>query len=487
MAVWGFYGRSSETKLLFDILERRRWFFVSITGRRRIGKTRLIQEVRRVSDRPIFYVQIPDSDDSGVVSTVNDALEAFKIAADMFPQPRNLADFVRLIESMVIDGWIVVLDEFQYFNRKGFAEFCSLLQAAVDRLDANSSQISGGLIVLGSIQTEMTALLEDRSAPLYLRLTDRIELPHLDVGAVVSLIRDHAEFSPQRLLFLWTLFEGVPKFYRDCFEREVLNLDRSQLLLRIFFESSSPLRTEAENWFLRELRGRYDTMLKFVAKNPGKLHGDLLAAVREVGGNNEKQIGGYLQILTDRYKLIEKKQPIFASANARRGRYYISDNFLQAWLGALAREVAARDFRPVEELVSAADQRLADVEGFAFERLVGKLYEERSRKNLEGFSIQSRIMGFWDKGDIEIDFVAMNEDDKRIRFGSCKRSPRKLVADVNNFRGHVERFLDVFPQYRSWRIELVGFAPELDQSARSILHHHDMLAEDLVDLTRNLV
>ena len=75
------------------------------------------------------------------------------------------------------------------------------------------------------------------------------------------MLVEHADTSPERLLFLWTLFEGVPKFYRDCYEQGVLGADRVALLRRMFFESSSPLRTEAENWFLKELRGRYDDLV----------------------------------------------------------------------------------------------------------------------------------------------------------------------------------------------------------------------------------
>jgi len=59
------------------------------------------------------------------------------------------------------------------------------------------------------------------------------------------------------MYFLWTLFEGVPKLYRDCYEQGVLNQDRQTLLRRIFFDNSPPLRTEAENWFLKEVRGQY--------------------------------------------------------------------------------------------------------------------------------------------------------------------------------------------------------------------------------------
>ena len=87
---------------------------------------------------------------------------------------------------MAEGGYVLVLDEFQYFNRKGYEEFCSYLQAAVDRLAAKAARVPGGLIVLGSIHTEMMALLEDRTAPLYNRITDAIELTHLDVGSLLA-------------------------------------------------------------------------------------------------------------------------------------------------------------------------------------------------------------------------------------------------------------------------------------------------------------
>jgi AAA+ ATPase superfamily predicted ATPase len=458
-----------------------------MTGRRRIGKTTLIRNALEASPgRPVFYAQIPDSGDAGVLSAVIDALDTFRVPADRFPRPRTLDDLARLVESLATDGFVVVLDEFQYFNRKPFAGFCSLLQAAVDRLGEDGGRARGGLIVLGSIHTEMAALLEDRSAPLYNRVTDSIDLTHLDIGAVAEIARDHADAAPERLLFLWTLFEGVPKFYRDCYEQGVLGADRTTLLRRIFFESSSPLRTEAENWFLRELRGRYDTVLKFVARNPGRMHGELVAAIRDVSGDNTDQIGGYLKVLSEKYRLIERKLPVFARPEARRSRYYLSDNFLQAWLGALANAVAARDFRPVDALVAEADARLADVEGHALERLVAALYEERSRKGLGDFPLTARVTGFWDRSDTEIDLVAVNEPEERIRFGSCKRSPARLLSDVNNFRGHVERFLQAHPAHRAWRREYVAIAPHLDADARQVLARNGVIAQDLGDLIAGL-
>lgn len=57
--------------------------------------------------------------------------------------------------------------------------------------------------------------------------------------------------------------------------------------------------------------------------------------------------------------MVERRLPIFAKTKARSGRYYIRDNFLRAWLSALQRPVSATAFRPLEELIAQADDRLA--------------------------------------------------------------------------------------------------------------------------------
>ena len=168
------------------------------------------------------------------------------------------------------------------------------------------------------------------------------------------------------------------------------------------------------------------------------MHGELVEAIREASGSPTTQIGGYLKILIEKFRLIERKLPVFAKPEAKRSRYYMTDNFLRSWLAALANPVSAIAFRPLDELVDEADRRLMDVEGGALEKLVGQLYEERSRKGIGDFPLTHRIQGYWDKADTEIDLVAINETEKVIRFGSCKRSPHRLLSGVNTFKMHVE-------------------------------------------------
>ena len=481
---WSFYGRRAELQQMQGILERRRWFFLQISGRRRIGKTALIQEALRAAGvARTLYIQIPDSDPAGVVAACNGYLETFGIEGRV----ASLGELALLIGRLAEAGFVVALDEFQYFHRKQLGDFCSLLQAEVDRLAAKAADVPGGLIVLGSLHAEMTALLEDRDAPLFNRTTDTLELGHLDIASVLEILRAHADDDPWRLLFLWNLFEGVPKFYRDAFEQGVLGADRRTVLRSLFFSSSSPLRNEADNWFLRELRGRYDMVLQFLAKHPGCTNADIEAAMADLSGPGEvRQVGGYLKILSERYRMIERRLPIFAPPRARSGRYYIRDNFLRAWLSALQRPVSAVAFRPVEGLIDQAGERLAEVEGHALEDLVGQIYEERSRRGMGDFLLSERIQGYWDRSDVEIDLVAINEDECRIRFGSCKRNPLRLLASVERLRTSAGRFLQAHPRFAGWTVEYVAIAPEVDQVLSANLQVAGVIVQSLRDLTADM-
>ena len=482
---WRFYGRGEELAKLDHILDRGRWAFVKISGRRRIGKTALIREaLGRHPERRAFYVQIPDSEPAGVLAAVHGFMDTFGLD---HPRPSSLLEFAGLIRSLAASGHIVVLDEFQYFQRKALSEFPSYLQAVVDRCQAQAHEVPGCLIVLGSIHAEMTALLEDQRAPLFNRLTDRLDLGHLDIGSVLEILRTHGEGTPEELLFHWNLFEGVPKFYRDCYEQQVMGKDRRTVLRRMFFESSSPLRNEAENWFLHELRGRYNMVLQFIAENPGCSNGDIEARLRELDSGQAKQVGGYLVNLTSTYRMVERRLPIFAKPNSRSGRYYIADNFLRSWLHALARPVAAVQFRPLDALVAQADERLKEAEGYGLERLAATLYEERSRKGLDGFALTKRIDGYWDKSGVEIDLVALNEDEGVIRFGSCKRDAARHTADaLGKFDGHITRFLDALPKYRTWSKERTAVTVRHTEASRLAAAAAGYIVEDLLTLTQGL-
>ena len=384
---------------------------------------------------------------------------------------------------------MVILDEFQYFHRKGLAPFQSLLQAEVDRLRDTTE---GGLVVLGSIHTEMSAILEDRNAPLFSRITDRIEVEHWDFETLFEMFGAHGIVDPAQQLFLWSLFEGVPKFYRDAFDQGVLTPApdyRQRTLRQLFFEGSSPLRDEADTWFLREFRGRYDTVLRLLARLGPCSHGALTEEFGRAGTESEKQLGGYLKILVENYRMVERQMPIFAGKKDRKGRYAITDNFLMSWLGGLAKNVVASRMMPLGRPLAAADEALATVEGFTFERMIRQLTVECSRKDCGDFTLSEMVQGYWNSADTEIDLVALDDVSETIRFGSCKRSETKHDVDsLAGFDGHIQRFLETKDgrRFNGWVVEKALYSTTFSSDNRSHLEALGYVCRDIPDF-RNLL
>jgi hypothetical protein len=495
MAEWGFYGRRVELAEIDKILARGRFFFCSISGRRRIGKTSLIHEAlrRRQLTETAIYVQIPDSDERGVIQAFEDSIE--DVGAPQEDARRVCKDFQSITDLLYNSwklGWIIALDEFQYFHRKSLSEFQSHLQSVVD-VARSRPEIGGGLFTLGSIHTEMTAILEDRVSPLFNRVTDRLDVGHWDFETLFEMFRAHEVADAQHRLFLWTLFEGVPKFYRDCFDHGVLTpsqTHRIDTLRKMFFEGSSPLKDEADNWFLRELRGRYDTVLNLLARHGPLSHGQLKEEYDRTGPAQDNQLAGYLKILIEKYGMVEKLQPILSSDKQRNARYVITDNFLSAWLAAIQRNVRLARIRPIEEAVGKADVSLQTHEGYAFEKLVRQITQECSRKGVGDFSLSELVSGYWNKadgGDIEIDMIALDETNRRIRFGSCKRSAAGHGSDaLRKFSEHVERFLaaKVGAPYRDWSKEKALYAPSFSPSDRHAFQTKGYVCVDMNDFER---
>jgi hypothetical protein len=490
---WSFYGRNQELAEIERIISSGRWFFCSISGRRRIGKTTLIQ--RALENNPgvsEFYFQVPDSDERGVVQAFQEALEDYDIEIDLAQTARTFGDMAAIIRAFCERGLIVIIDEFQYFHRKALSEFTSHLQSRVDNL-RNTKK--GGLFVLGSIHTEMTAILEDRASPLFNRITDRIELDHWDFETLFEMFEAHDVKDPQHMLFLWAIFEGVPKFYRDCHDKGVLSpiVDfRQTTLLHLFFEGSSPLRDEATNWFLRELRGRYDSLLKILANAGPCSLSELKDEYTRAGTGGEAQLGGYLATLIDRYRMVEKLQPVFATSRARKARYAITDNFLTAWLHGISRNVQMARVQPIHKPLARADVMLAVHEGYAFEKMVRQLTEEASRKGVGDFALSDFVHGYWNKADgsdIEIDLVAINEDDEIVRFGSCKRNPQSHAGDeLTKFNGHIERFLKTKEgrKFTGWAVEKALYAPVFEDDQKTSLTQRGYHCLDIADFQKVL-
>ncbi len=496
---WQFYGRRDELGCLLDHMRRGRWFFGAIRGRRRIGKTALVQQALntlaedQASARPALLVQLPDGNPADLVGVFRNAVREAGLGKFVYGgnAVSDLPDVAAAVGALCSAGAIVVLDEFQLCRRGPLSTLPSLLQAQMDRLQDQGT--AGGLIVLG--QTEMEALLEDRRAPLFGRTTFRLTLEPWDLRTVFEVCDGHGADPPARCLTLWTLFGGVPKYWRHFAETDGLETVpewaewAAELCARLFLRSDALLREEGEALMGRELRRTYLAVVRTVAERRVCTHAELTEALPD-----QSSLGPYLKTLTRDLQLIEKELPVFAGESSRGARYVVSDPFLRAWFAALQPACQAARILPVSEVAGRLPARLHDLEGHSFERLVRKATEEASRAGGADFPLTDRIRGYWNRprggpAAVEIDLVAWNEDDRRVRFGSCKRDPdRHDPGALRAFRGHVDRFLEtrMGSRFRGWRRELALYSPRFSAGRRAALETRGWICRDLTDFRRML-
>ena len=495
---WSFYGRSAELGALLEHMRSPEWFFGTIRGRRRIGKTALIQQaVEALRDDvpecgPWLVLEIPDSTPADFESVFRSALEAAGlsgVAGDPGPQP-GLPGVAESLGALCGAGVTVVLDEFQVCRRGPLGGFPSLLKAQVDRLQRERAP--GGLILLGSVQTEMEALLDDRQAPLFGRKTFDIPLGPWPLSTVLEVAERHGADSPGRILTLSTLFGGVPKYWRDYGEAAGLADAPDwrdwavQVCDRFFLRVDSFLRDEGDSLLGRELRRNYLSILRAVARHGPCTHSELRDALPGIS------LGPYLKTLVRDLRLLARRAPVFATGGQRRSRYVVADPFLLAWLRVFQPAVQAARVLPAARVAEGILGRLATLEGQTFERLVAEGVEEASRTG-RGFTVTERVRGFWNRprradASVELDLVVWNEDEKVVRFGSCKRrAARHNAGSLTHFRAHVERFLrSTGRRFAGWRRQLVLYAPEFTDEERKRLEAERWTCRDLRDMRRRL-
>jgi uncharacterized protein len=115
-----------------------------------------------------------------------------------------------------------------------------------------------------------------------------------------------------------------------------------------------------------------------------------------------------------------------------------------------------------------------------------------SRKGKGDFELSELRLGYWNRprdaaNSIEIDLVALDEPNKRIRFGSCKRtaSAHDWMA-LAKFEKHIEAFLLAreHRQLQVWQHERVLFAPEFREAERAALSQRGYICKDLYDYSK---
>ncbi|WP_211210887.1 ATP-binding protein [Sporichthya polymorpha] len=324
-----FIGRTAQLRRLTELLARatsaadaRPGAAVLIRGRRRVGKSRLVEEFVAGAGVPSVYFTA-----SGRPPREELRLFAAEVAASDLPGAEvfdgvELASWdaaLRLLASVLPDsGSVVVVDELPYLTASD-PGFEGTLQKMFDRELSRRRVL---LIGIGSDLAMMEAL-NSYGRPFHQRATEMVVPPlsPAEVGAMLSLASAEAFDA-----FLVT--GGLPLI---CAEWPP-GLDRTGYLAGALAEPTSALLVSAERALAAEfpVEAQARTVLSAVGRgertfsNIGRAAGDLQQA----------SLNRSLRLLAEK-RMISVDQPLSTKASPKDKRYRVSDPYLRFWLAFL--------------------------------------------------------------------------------------------------------------------------------------------------------
>ena len=411
-----FVNRVKELETLEKQYSSDKSSLVIVYGRRRVGKTSLINEFLKRHKDTLYFLATEESE------TQN--LNAFKLQVSEYTKNELLkyanVDWLTVFKTLVSykteTKKIIVMDEFQYIGKSNSA-FPSIMQKVWDTLLVNENVM---LILCGSLISLMKSQTLDYGSPLYGRRTAQIKLKQI-------AFKHYGEFyddvSTEQLIPFYAVTGGVPK-YIEVFQgyKNIYEAIQENVLNRQSFLYEEP-------YFLlqREVSeiGSYFSLIKTIAMGNRKLS-DIASSLGVVATSLTK----YLKVLTD-LDLIEREVPAteISSEKSKSGLYRITDNYIAFWFKYIYPYRSYLE-KGEDEYVMAKIK-----EGFV-QNFVSYVYEDVCREKMWELAVKGKVLSFekigryWGSKAGEIDIVAIGNEDKNLILGECKYTQKEKGLEL---------------------------------------------------------
>lgn len=311
-----FIGRAGEQAFLEELNDSGRPELFVLYGRRRVGKTELLQLFCQ-AHRSVYFLaaQVRDRDNlrafrNAIAENLGDTL-----ASDVeFPDWTAALGF--LSERTAGERLVVVLDEFPYLC-EGDKSLPSQLQRFWDTRGKRSSLL---LILCGSQVSFMEKEVLAERSPLFGRRTGQKRLEPLRPPETLDFFPN---WDLEERILAYAILGGMPAYLARFDDRFGLRENIQRDLLRpegyLFDEVAFLLRSELSN------PATYNSLLASIARGNQRLN-DIALDV----GVDSSTAGKYLHVLRE-LRLVEREVPITDPdpLRSRRGTYRIADNFLK--------------------------------------------------------------------------------------------------------------------------------------------------------------
>ena len=395
MKIRKFVNRKEELETLEKLYSRRGFTLVLVTGRRRIGKSRLVREF--LTNKNTITVQFEKRVWEYNLTKLNRAIgKYFSIPAPNFS---TFSDAFRFIGSQAKERLIVFLDEFSYLLR--YSEVDAEFQSIVDEILANSNIM---LILSASSVGLLKRSFFDYSSPLYGRSDATLNLQPLKFK---HLFEWFGGIDPEEAVKIYAVTSGVPR-YLELFEGKSAEKE----IEKNFFDPNAFLFREAKELLEEEFREpeTYYTILEAVAE--GKTRVNEIAQHSFIEPKNTTR---YLRILED-LGILKRELPI--ARKAKRGIYRFRDLYFAFWFRFVAPYFEEIESGFPDGALEEFRRDFNQYIGFAFEEIVKQLLIELNREGRLPFKF-TKIGRWWYKRE-EIDIVALSKREKKALFVEVK-------------------------------------------------------------------
>ena len=349
-----FVGRQNELKKLNAMYASDQFEFAVLYGRRRVGKTTLINEFCQ-GKKTIFYVATESNERENLRQFSKCIFKTLhnhdgEISFSNFDDLLNYVDTICNEERLIL-----VIDEYPYLasSCKGIS---SMLQAHIDQKWQHSKLF---LILCGSSMSFMENQVLGYKSPLYGRRTAQFKIRPFTFFESRQML---TTFTPEEQAIFFGVTGGVPEYLGRI--KQNLTLDEN--LVQLFFEESGRLYEEPSNLLKQELKepAAYYGIITAVAQGSSKLN-EIATKV----GIETSAASALLSSLIS-LGLVKKEVPVTEPANSKKTIYLLEDFMFRFWYRFVSPNISGIVWGQGQRIYeSFVKPQLNDYMGLVFERI----------------------------------------------------------------------------------------------------------------------
>lgn len=345
-----FVGREKELNILNNQFRSDKFEFTVIYGRRRVGKTAIINEF--IKNKKAIYFTGVESNAKQNLQNLSQSILSFEQGMPIeseFSSFQTALDFV--FQKSLRERIVLVIDEYPYVA-KSSNSLASTLQLLIDRHKDKSKLF---LILCGSSMSYMEDHVLAYKAPLYGRRTAQIKVQPF---GFLEACKYFDNFSDEDKALAYGVVGGTPQYLLQINDK----ISLKDNIKNIYLNSASFLFEEPTNLLKQEVRepAIYNAIITAVANGASKL-----SEIATKVGEETSVCSAYLKNLIS-LEIIKKESP-YGEKNSRKTVYSIEDNMFRFWYQFVADNMSIISRGADELAYKKIEPYLSDYMGAVFE------------------------------------------------------------------------------------------------------------------------